>query len=70
MRTCHLEAIDDRQEEELITTIIRAIDSAKSCRSDTTVYLLKMALLNEGFRIADGLRGDTHLWQVEMNNLV
>jgi hypothetical protein len=70
MRICHLEATESQQEEELITTIIRAIDSAKSCRSNATVQLLKIALLNEGVRIADGLREDTHLRQVEMNHLV
>lgn len=63
-----LEAIEGRQEDELVTTIIHAIDLAKSCRSSTTVYLLKMALLNEGVRVADSLREETHLWSVNENH--
>lgn len=37
---------------ELVAAILRAIDAAKACRSATTVDLLKMALLNEGTRLA------------------
>lgn len=43
------------QDDDLVATIIRAIDLARSGESSTTVYLLKMALLNEGIRLADDL---------------
>lgn len=51
----YLKVIEGGREDDLIATIIRAIDMAKSCRSRTTVDLLKMALLNEGIRLADDL---------------
>lgn len=55
MSLLHLRAIEGGRDDDLITTIIRAVGIAKSCRSSTTVHLLKMALLNEGIRLADDL---------------
>jgi hypothetical protein len=55
MSLLHLRAIEGGRDGDLITTIIRAVGMAKSCRSSTTVHLLKMALLNEGIRLADDL---------------
>jgi len=43
---------DNKDNDDLVTAILRAIDRAESCRSGTTVELLKMALLNEGIRLA------------------
>jgi hypothetical protein len=51
----HLEILDGVKDDDLVTTILRAIDQAKSCRSGATVKLLKMALLNEGIRLAANL---------------
>jgi hypothetical protein len=52
----HLEIRDgEKNDDDLVTAILRAIDSAESCRSGTTVKLLKMALLNEGVRLAANL---------------
>jgi hypothetical protein len=51
----HLKVIEGGRGDDLVTTIIRAIDMAKSSRSSTTVDLLKMALLNEGIRLAADL---------------
>jgi hypothetical protein len=51
----NLKAIEGGRDDDLVTTIIRAIDLARSGRSSSTVYLLKMALLNEGIRLADNL---------------
>ena len=45
----------EKDNDDLVTAILRAIDSAESCRSGTTVELLKMALLNEGIRLASNL---------------
>ena len=45
----------EKNDDDLVTAILRAIDSAESCRSGTTVKLLKMALLNEGVRLAANL---------------
>lgn len=50
-----LSAIEDERDDDLITAIIRAIELAKSGRSSSTVHLLKIALLNEGIRLADDL---------------
>jgi hypothetical protein len=47
-----LKLVEGGREEDLVTTLIRAIGLAKSSRSHTTVYLLKMALLNEGVELA------------------
>jgi hypothetical protein len=55
MSARNLKAIEGGRDDDLVTTIIRAIDLATSDRSDTTVYLLRMALLNEGIRLADDL---------------
>jgi hypothetical protein len=44
-----------KEDDDLVTAILRAIDLAESCRSRTTVKLLKMALLNEGVRLAANL---------------
>ena len=44
-----------QKDDDLVATILRAIDMAKSCRSGKTVDLLKMALLNEGVRLAADL---------------
>jgi hypothetical protein len=44
-----------KEDDDLVTAILRAIDLAESCRSGTTVKLLKMALLNEGVRLAANL---------------
>lgn len=44
-----------KEDDDLVTAILRAIDLAESCRSRTTVKLLKMALLNEGIRLAANL---------------
>jgi hypothetical protein len=41
-----------REEEDLVTTLLHAIDLARSSRSGMTVYLLRMALLNEGLQLA------------------
>jgi hypothetical protein len=49
-----LKVVDGR-EEDLVTTLLRAIDLARSSRSGMTVYLLRMALLNEGFQLAADL---------------
>jgi hypothetical protein len=52
----HVEIRDgEKDDDDLVTAILRAIDSAGSCRSGTTVKLLKMALLNEGIRLAANL---------------
>jgi hypothetical protein len=50
-----LKVIDGGRNEDLVTALLRAIDLAKSSRSGTTVYLLKMALLNEGILLASDL---------------
>lgn len=55
MSQLNLRAIEGRRDDDLITSIIRAIELAKSGRSSSTVQLLKMALLNEGIRLADDL---------------
>jgi hypothetical protein len=47
-----LRAVEDRSEEDLVAAILRALDIARSCRSATTIDLLKTALLNEGLRLA------------------
>jgi hypothetical protein len=50
---CHLEILEGtKDDDDLVTTILRAIDQAESCGSGATVKLLKMALLNEGVRLA------------------
>jgi hypothetical protein len=52
----HVEIRDgEKDNDDLVTAILRAIDRAESCRSGTTVELLKMALLNEGIRLASNL---------------
>src|SRR4051794_36194870 len=49
----HLETLGGNKEgDDLVTVILRAIDRAESCGSSTTITLLKMALLNEGIRLA------------------
>jgi hypothetical protein len=45
----------NKEDDDLVTAILRAVDKAESCRSATTVALLKMALLNEGIRLAADL---------------
>jgi hypothetical protein len=55
----HLNLIDGGREDDLVTTLLRAIDMARSSQSTTTVYLLKMALLNEGIRLAADLARDS-----------
>src|SRR3954447_14909487 len=50
-----LKSLQDRCQDDLVTTILRAIELAESSGSHTTVYLLKMVLLNEGVRLADDL---------------
>lgn len=50
-----------RNADELVAAILRAIDAAESCRSRQTVDLLKMALLNEGVRLAGGLAREVAL---------
>jgi hypothetical protein len=50
-----LKMVEGGREEDLVTTLLRAIDLAKSSRSDTTEYLLKVALLNEGILLATDL---------------
>lgn len=55
MSVHHVKAIEGRRDDDLVTTIIRAIGLARSGRSGSTVYLLKMALLNEGILLADDL---------------
>src|SRR3954469_17423389 len=51
----NLKSLQDRSEDDLVTTILRAIELAESSGSHTTIYLLKMVLLNEGVRLADDL---------------
>ena len=46
---------DEREEEDLVTVLLRAMELARSSRSDATIYLLRMALLNEGFQLAADL---------------
>ncbi|MDB5502572.1 MAG: hypothetical protein JWR89_2474 [Tardiphaga sp.] len=59
MSLIHLRVIEGRAtEDSLVTTILHAIKVAEACRSDTTVELLKMALLNEGIRLAAYLSND------------
>jgi hypothetical protein len=48
----NLKALERGRGQDLVTTLLRAIDLAKSSRSDTTEYLLKIALLNEGLLLA------------------
>lgn len=50
-----LKVVEGGKEEDLVTILLRAIDLAGSFRSHTTLYLLKMALLNEGIRLAADL---------------
>ena len=54
-----LTVIEGDRGDDLVTTLLRAIDMARSSRSSTTVYLLKMALLNEGIRLAADLAPDS-----------
>ena len=56
MSSRHLKIRDaEKDDNDLVAAILRAIDSAESCRSGTTVKLLKMALMNEGIRLAANL---------------
>jgi hypothetical protein len=56
MSSRHLKIPDGtKEDDDLVATILCAIDKAQSCRSGTTVKLLKMALLNEGIRLAANL---------------
>jgi hypothetical protein len=55
----HLKVIEGERGEDLVTTLLRAVDMAKSSQSSMTVYLLKMALLNEGIRLAADLAPDS-----------
>jgi hypothetical protein len=50
-----LKVVEGGRGEDLVTTLLRAIDLARSSRSGTTVYLLKIALLNEGILLASDL---------------
>ena len=47
--------IEGARKEDLLAILIRGIELARSSRSDTTVHLLKMALLNEGIQLASDL---------------
>ena len=59
MSVTHLRVIDGRAtEDNLVTTILRAIELAEACGSVTTVEVLRMALLNEGIRLAAYLSDD------------
>ncbi len=59
MSLIHLRVIEGRAtEDNLVTTILRAIELAEACGSATTVEVLKMALLNEGIRLAAYLSDD------------
>jgi hypothetical protein len=51
----HLKVVEGGSENDLVTTIIRALDLARSRRSTTSADLLEMALLNEGIRLAADL---------------
>jgi hypothetical protein len=55
----HLKVIEGERGDDLVTTLLRAIDMARSSRSRMTVSLLKMALLNEGVRLAADLAADS-----------
>ena len=50
-----LKVVEGGRGEDLVTTLLRAIELARSSRSGTTVYLLKIALLNEGILLASDL---------------
>jgi hypothetical protein len=50
-----LKVVEGGRGEDLVTTLLRAIDLATSSRSGTTEYLLKIALLNEGILLATDL---------------
>lgn len=55
-----LKVIEGDRGDDLVTTLLRAIDMARSSQSSTTVYLLKMALLNEGIRLAADLAPESN----------
>jgi hypothetical protein len=55
MSLSHSRMIEGRREDDLVATIIRALDIARSCQSVMTIDLLKMALLNEGVGLAAAL---------------
>jgi hypothetical protein len=55
MAVHHLRVIEGGGGDDLVAAILRALDLAKTSKSPTTIYLLKMALLNEGTLIAADL---------------
>jgi hypothetical protein len=60
MSSRQLKILDgEKDDDDLVAAILRAIDCAESCRSGATVKLLKMALLNEGVRLAANLPQET-----------
>lgn len=55
-KECHLKVIQGGKDaDDLIVTMLHALELANACRSETTYNLLRMALLNEGIEIAKGM---------------
>lgn len=56
MKECHLKVIQGGKDaDDLIVTMLHALQLASASRSETTFNLLRMALLNEGIEIAKGM---------------
>jgi hypothetical protein len=56
MKECHLKVIQGGKDaDDLILTMLHALQLANTSRSRTTFNLLRMALLNEGIEIAKGM---------------
>lgn len=56
MSECHLKLIQGGKDaDDLIVTMLHALQLAASCQSETTYNLLRMALLNEGIEIAKAM---------------
>lgn len=56
MQECQLKVIQGGKDaDDLIVTMLHALQLAASCRSETTYNLLRMALLNEGIEIAKSM---------------
>ncbi len=56
MKECHLKLIQGGKDaDDLILTMLHALQLANTSRSKTTFNLLRMALLNEGIEIAKGM---------------
>jgi hypothetical protein len=56
MKECHLKVIQGGKDaDDLILTMLHALQLANTSRSKTTFNLLRMALLNEGIEIAKGM---------------